>query len=238
MHLEMTLRYYGHIAIASISWSECMQIRVHLTHWGRNKMDAISQTTFSNASFFNENEWISLQISLKFVLKGTINNIPAWVQIMAWRRSGDKPLSKPMMVSLPTHIWVTWPQWVNALWPGGSIWQYSIESALVQAMACCFTATSHYVNHFWKTIRGVLWHSSGSNKSAKIGQVIPILPPQHHLQRVNIYLEVRVWWLLTGQEPRVFLDLFCSFSALLALGARNLPVTGEFLSQRPSNAEL
>ena len=32
---------------------------------------------------------------------------------MAWRRPGDKPLSEPMVVSLPTHIWVAWPQWVN-----------------------------------------------------------------------------------------------------------------------------
>ena len=32
---------------------------------------------------------------------------------MAWRWSGDKELSEPMMVSLPTHICVTWPQWVN-----------------------------------------------------------------------------------------------------------------------------
>ena len=32
---------------------------------------------------------------------------------MAWRRPGDKPLSKPMMVSLPTHICVTRPQWVK-----------------------------------------------------------------------------------------------------------------------------
>ena len=26
---------------------------------------------------------------------------------MAWRRSGDKPLSEPMMVSLPTHIYAS-----------------------------------------------------------------------------------------------------------------------------------
>ena len=32
---------------------------------------------------------------------------------MAWRRSGDKPLSEPMMVNLLTHICVTRPQWVN-----------------------------------------------------------------------------------------------------------------------------
>ena len=63
--------------------------------------------------FLNENAWILIKISLKFVPKGPINKIPTLVQIMAWRRSGDKPLSEPMMVSLLTHICVTRPQWVN-----------------------------------------------------------------------------------------------------------------------------
>ena len=65
--------------------------------------------------FFNENVWISFEISLKCVPKGPINNSPALVQIMAWRRPGDKPLSEPMMVSLLTQICVTRPQWVNIL---------------------------------------------------------------------------------------------------------------------------
>ena len=60
--------------------------------------------------FFNQNVWISITISLKFVPKGPINNIPTLVQIMAWRRSGNKPLSESMLVSLPMHICVTWPQ--------------------------------------------------------------------------------------------------------------------------------
>ena len=55
---------------------------------GRDKMAAISQTTRSN------------KISLKFVPKGPINNIPALVQIMAWLWSGDKPLSEPMMTKI------------------------------------------------------------------------------------------------------------------------------------------
>ena len=63
--------------------------------------------------FLNENVSIAIKISLKFVPKGQINNIPASVQIMAWRRPGDKPLSEPMMVSLPTDIYVTRPQWDN-----------------------------------------------------------------------------------------------------------------------------
>ena len=66
--------------------------------------------------FLNENGRISIKISLKFDPKGPINNIPALVQIMAWRRPGDKPLSEAMMVSLLTHICVTRPQWVK--WVG------------------------------------------------------------------------------------------------------------------------
>ena len=46
-----------------------------------------------NCIFWNENIWISIKSSLKFVPKGPINNIQALVQIMAWRRSGDRPLS-------------------------------------------------------------------------------------------------------------------------------------------------
>ena len=52
----------------------------------------------------NENVWISIKISLYFVSNGLVNNIPSLVQIMALHRSGDKPFSETMMVSLLTHI--------------------------------------------------------------------------------------------------------------------------------------
>ena len=60
--------------------------------------------------FLNENVIISVKISLKFVPKGPISNIPTLVQIMAWCRPGDKPLSEPKLDSLLTHICVTRPQ--------------------------------------------------------------------------------------------------------------------------------
>ena len=44
--------------------------------------------------FLNENVWLPTKIALKFVPKCLINNIPAFVQIMARRRPGDKPLSE------------------------------------------------------------------------------------------------------------------------------------------------
>ena len=74
--------------------------------------------------FLNENVWIPIEISQKFVPKGSFNNNPALFQIMAWRRPGDEPLSETMMVSSLTHICVTRPQWVN--WP-----------ALRAGLLCC-----------------------------------------------------------------------------------------------------
>ena len=60
--------------------------------------------------FLNEKIRILMKISLKFVPEVRINNIPALVLIMDRGRPGDKPLSEPMMISLPTHICVTRPQ--------------------------------------------------------------------------------------------------------------------------------
>ena len=77
-------------------------------HNGRHFPDDILKCIFRT-----EDVWIPITISLKFVPKGPINNIPALVQIMAWRRPGGKPLSEPVMVRFPTHICVTQPQWVK-----------------------------------------------------------------------------------------------------------------------------
>ena len=51
---------------------------------------------------------------------------------MAWRRSGDKPLSEAMVFSLLTHICVTRPQWVNSLWPSEATWWQQTRSTLDQ----------------------------------------------------------------------------------------------------------
>ena len=123
--------------------------------------------------FLNENVCIPIPIWLKFVPKGPINNIPALVQIMAWRQSGDKPLSEPMMVSLLTHICVTRPQSVKSLWPSdvmatnhylSQCWlRHRPGSTLAQVMACYLTVWSDYLNQCWLTISMVHRHSSEGN---------------------------------------------------------------------------
>ena len=50
--------------------------------------------------FFNENIWISIKISSKFVPNCPINNKSSLVQVMTWRRTGDEPLPVTMMTWL------------------------------------------------------------------------------------------------------------------------------------------
>ena len=47
--------------------------------------------------FLNEKLFILIKISLTFIRRVSVDNIPALVQIMSWRRIGNKPLSEPMM---------------------------------------------------------------------------------------------------------------------------------------------
>ena len=47
--------------------------------------------------FLNENDRIHIQISLKFIPRSPIDNKPALVRVMAWRRISDKPLPELMM---------------------------------------------------------------------------------------------------------------------------------------------
>ena len=48
-------------------------------------------------SVVSENNIIPFRISLQFVPKSLIDNKPALCQVMAWRRTGDKPLPEPML---------------------------------------------------------------------------------------------------------------------------------------------
>ena len=54
---------------------------------------------------------------------------------------------------------------MNSLGPSDAIWRWRAWSTLVQVMACCLTAPSHYLNLYWLIIRKVLWHEYVMNKS-------------------------------------------------------------------------
>ena len=85
----------------------------------------------------NGNIRVSINISQKIVHKGHIYNIPALVQIMAWHRLGDKPLSEPMMVNLLTNIYVTWPQWVKGYLRTSQI-NWNLERKILDWWRCFY----------------------------------------------------------------------------------------------------
>ena len=51
-------------------------------------------------NFVNEKILISIKISLSIVCKGPIDNKSSLIQVMAWRRTGDKPSPERVTVQL------------------------------------------------------------------------------------------------------------------------------------------
>ena len=83
---------FSRIMLRISQLSEAYQSKpVNLTHWGRD------QTTFSSA-FHWMKTFEYLKVSLKYVPQGLFDNMSALVQIMAWCRTGNKPLSEPLLV--------------------------------------------------------------------------------------------------------------------------------------------
>ena len=82
----MMVRLPTHICVTRPQWVNLSPL---------SKMSSISQTTFK-MNFLKWKFRISIQISLKFVPKGPTDNKSALVQVMAWSRTGDKPLPEPM----------------------------------------------------------------------------------------------------------------------------------------------
>ena len=83
------------------------------THWGRDKIAANLQMTYSNTLYCKI--VLFIQISLKIVSKGPIYNKPALAQIMAWRWVGNKILSDQWWPGLLMHKCITQPKWVHQM---------------------------------------------------------------------------------------------------------------------------
>ena len=141
----------------------------------RHITDDVSKCIFSNG-----NVWISVKISLKFVPKIPTNNIPAFVQIMAWRSSEDRPLSELIMASLLTHKCITRPQLIKSVMPSyalyyindiASAWSVLISVLFVDGTRlCCWSkhrpiSHDYYLSHRWRDINEDRRHSPQSSST-------------------------------------------------------------------------
>ena len=106
--------FYNQKLRAHPQWESNPRSSGDLTHWGWDKMAAIFQKTFSNAFSWMKMNELRLRFHWNLFPRVELTIFQeSLAQIMAWRRPGDKPLSEAMVVSLPTYICVTRPQWVN-----------------------------------------------------------------------------------------------------------------------------
>ena len=89
------------------SWRKSIHKTVHYTPVAYFTMEVNSSTPGQNGRQFtedifkciclNENVSILIQISLRFIPKGPVDNKWALVQVVAWRQTGAKPLPEPML---------------------------------------------------------------------------------------------------------------------------------------------
>ena len=88
-----------HISADQMKWFKMSGESQHdnVTHWCWDKMVDILQMTFWNAFSWMKTYEFCFRFHSIFVPESRISNIPALVQIMAWRHWSDKPLSEPMM---------------------------------------------------------------------------------------------------------------------------------------------
>ena len=77
---------------STISYCQAYGTCSVLTHLSWDKMAANLADNIFKYIFINEKFHILIRILLEFVPRGPIDNRPALVQVMAWRRTDDKPL--------------------------------------------------------------------------------------------------------------------------------------------------
>ena len=80
-----------------LSHQQAQMLITKLTHLPLDKMATISADDNFKCIFLNENDRIRIRISLNLVPRSLIASKPAFVQVMVWRRRGDKPLAEPML---------------------------------------------------------------------------------------------------------------------------------------------
>ena len=108
-------------------------------------------------------------MSLLSLLKWSERPTLSWWMLMAWRQKGTMPSANTMV----THLRLQWGisgiiqliylATINSLRSSGAIWRHNNWWTLVQVMACCLTAPSHYLSQCWLVIIRFVLYSAASH---------------------------------------------------------------------------
>ena len=141
---------------------------------GRGFADDVFRCTF-----VNEKICILIEISLKFVPRGLIDNKAVLVQAMAWRQRATSHYLNRCWSSSLTHIYGTGGRWVNSLVPEQNGWN---ASAIIIKCICCEQKFAFCYKFCWSFVVNIPINVSIGTKSLKPNK-----------QQVIHYLNQ--WWL-------------------------------------------
>ena len=113
---------------------------------------------------------------------------------MAWHRPGDKPLSEPMVVRLPTHICITRPQWVKGVTMSHMLPNYPIKVTYpLQTM----THTAGYVYQYFESPQNV------KNQGDFIDMCVCVISAWSNTNVNSIFLHTTPW--IPGGGKSIFI---------------------------------
>ena len=145
------------IALWVVCWS-C--ICVVLTHWGQVTHICVSKLTIigsDNGLSLDRRQaiiWTNAGILLIGPLGTNFSEISIEIQTFSFKK---------MHLKMSSGKWRPSCLGLNVLTYCGLLMPYDnkdLVSTLLQVMACCHQATSHYLNQCWCLINEVLWYSS------------------------------------------------------------------------------
>ena len=143
-------------------------------------------------NFVNKYVLILIKISPNFVPMGPIDNKSPLVQVMAWRRKGDKPLHEPMMIQF-NDASMSWngltlvkPKLCHYWWYHRSFWQPG--GHLNIKMSSYQYGDSHVKDKTVSpTVLSLTWESPYLGKTVFILRRGPAVPP--------VTTKLASWWL-------------------------------------------
>ena len=136
-----------------VAWGVCFKNTYELLHLRTRKIFTV--VWISHLSMYGKDILCGThKISYPYIERCVLySHVNLWqlFDLRAYKHLWNFPLDV-YTHSICHEIWTKLDCFVNSLWPGDAIWRHVTRSTLVQIMACCLTAPSHYLNQCWLII--------------------------------------------------------------------------------------
>ena len=151
---------------------------------------------------------------------------------MAWRHPGDKPLSEPMVVSLPTHICVARPQWVNIPYLNckREIWGVFCDFKIWSCSSAFARPIHHDIKswkirlHYWPFVQGTHWWFP----TGRLSQQRPLTWSLMFSLRLAYTTVEQTVELPVICDPMMLMWPHCNVKVIMNHGHKDMVIQGEY----------